>query len=114
VRVSFGFLAGAMRTTIGDHSDDHAPDSERVPWFAGRAALELALRLAGPLQLALSVGPLWSIRKLGVSAYDARSQELIASELFKPVGALLGLGLAYQGQPRALRQGFGVGGHASP
>jgi hypothetical protein len=114
LRVSLGFVAGCMRTELDDDHGASAADSERVPWFSGRAALELALPVAGSLQLSLSAGPLWNIRKLGVSAYDADSQLLIASALFKPVGALLGLGLAYERQRAAFRQGFGVSRHPSP
>jgi hypothetical protein len=114
LRVSLGLLAGRMRTELGDDSGSNAADSEPVPWFAGRAALELAVPVAGSLQLALSAGPLWNVRKLGVSAYDAESQALIASQSFKPVGGLLGLGLAYGRQRGAFRQGSGVRRHPSP
>lgn len=91
LRLAVSVLAGRMRTELD------SPDVERpkgVRWFAGGVSLELTVPLGASLALAVSAGLLGSARQLGVKAEV--DDEVVSRQVFKPVGALFGLGLAHQ------------------
>lgn len=106
LRLAVSVLAGRMRTEL-DSPDVESP--KRVRWFAGGVSLELAVPLGASLGLALSAGLIGSARQLGVKA--AVDDEVVGRHVFKPVGALFGLGLAYQRHLGDFGQGSAPGRH---
>jgi hypothetical protein len=106
LRLALSVLAGRMRTEL-DVPDVESP--RRVRWFAGGVSLELSVPLGASLGLAMSAGLLGSVRQLGVKAVV--EDEVVGRHVFKPVGALFGLGLAYQQPFGDFGQGSTAGRH---
>lgn len=103
VRVSLGLLVGRLRVGMA------APAQLAQPlpaWVASKLALELALPVGAGVQGMLSLGPVWSWRKLGVRATGEDDVEL-GRRPFKNAGLLLAIGIAYARE----RQGYGAQAH---
>jgi hypothetical protein len=106
LRLAVSALAGRMRTEL-DAPGLQSP--RRVRWFAGGVSLELSVPLGASLGLALSAGLVGSVRQLGVKAEV--DGELVGRQVFRPVGALFGLGLAAQRSFGDFGQGSTAGRH---